>query len=97
MAAVEADSRHWIVIRVRSPSEESAAWLAEGLIEWGATAVQEEDGGKVLRVERPNGVTSALWEALVSPLQLAGQQSALDGLFAGGTPRARGARNGLLP
>jgi hypothetical protein len=42
---------------------------------------------RLFRVERPNGLTTAVWEALVFPLQLAGREGALDGLFAGGTYR----------
>jgi hypothetical protein len=42
---------------------------------------------RLFRVERPNGVTSHAWEALVYPLQLAGQKGALDGIFVGGSFR----------
>lgn len=42
---------------------------------------------RLFRVEQPNGVTSAAWEALVFPLQLAGRTHPLDGVFLGGTYR----------
>jgi hypothetical protein len=42
---------------------------------------------RLLRVERPNGVTSATWEALVFPLQLAGREGLLDGIFVGASYR----------
>jgi hypothetical protein len=42
---------------------------------------------RLFRVERPNGITSATWEVLVFPLQLAGRKGPLDGLFVGGAYR----------
>lgn len=44
MAAVEPAEPSWLVLRVRSPSEEAGAWLSEGLIACGASAVQEDGG-----------------------------------------------------
>lgn len=40
----EPADRRWLVVRVQSPSEESTAWLAEGLVACGASAVQEDAG-----------------------------------------------------
>ena len=42
---------------------------------------------RLFRVKRPNGITSAVWEALVFPLQLASWKGPLDGLFVGATYR----------
>lgn len=42
---------------------------------------------RLFRVERPNGITSAVWEALVFPLQLAAREGSLAGLFVGSTYR----------
>jgi hypothetical protein len=42
---------------------------------------------RLFRVERPNGVTSEVWEALVYPLQIAGRKGPLDGVFLGATYR----------
>ena len=40
MAAVDPAEPGWLVLRVKSPSEEAGAWLSEGLIACGASAVQ---------------------------------------------------------
>jgi hypothetical protein len=42
---------------------------------------------RLFRVERPNGVTSSVWEALIFPLQWGGGKGALDGVFVGGSYR----------
>jgi hypothetical protein len=42
---------------------------------------------RLFRAKHPNGVTSAVWEALVFPVQLAGRKTLLDGLFVGTTYR----------
>ena len=51
--AAEPDERDWLVVRVQSPSEESSPWLAEGLIAFGATAVQEDAAWLVAWFRQP--------------------------------------------
>lgn len=51
--AADPDERGWLVVRVQSPSEESSPWLAEGLIAFGATAVQEDAAWLVAWFRQP--------------------------------------------